>query len=911
MATTELFGRHAEQRALSDAIDQVSEQGAAIVVRGEAGIGKSTLLRATADHARRAGHHVLRITGMEAEARLPFAGLHQLLRPLLDAAQRLPALQRRALWSAFGLEDAPSPEPFLIALATLNLLTEVSARRPMAILLDDIQWLDRPSHEALAFVARRVSSDPIVMVAVIRDGHTGPLVAAGLRELHLGGLDDHASHEVLNVTAADLSAADRMRILQQANGNPLALVELPAGWRSVRNPVIESVPSYVPLSARLEKAFGGRIMELPSLTRDALLIASVDYENVVSEILAATSVLAGRPVTVGILDAAEAAGLIRFDEVNLSFRHPLVRSGVLQTESVRRRLDANAALAEVLADQPHRRTWHRAQAIVGPDDEVADELEATHVMSTRRGSVAAAISALERSAQLTSDSATRGRRLLLAAEYAFGLGRADMVDRLLTLAGANSLPELDRARMEWLREIFHDGVPGDATRVFELCDIAQRSARAGDNDLALNLLLGAALRCWWADTGPAARARVVVVAERLDDVEDDPRHIATLGLAEPVLRSVRVTELLSRVAVDTVTDPAAMRLLGMAAMAIGSPVVSVDFLDRAEAKLREQGRLGFLSHVLNMGQVSRVELGDWEKAESAAAEGGQLAHETGQLIWTTGTLAYRAVTAALRGDNETAQRLADDAEKTAGGRRLNCVLSVVQRARGTGWLAAGQYSRAYDSLRRLFDAGDPCHHSTASFHGVMDLAEAALRADCRDEARLVITKLEELTSTTPSATLRVQLSYAKAVLAQDDQAEALFIAALSQDLTRWPWPHARIQLAYGRWLRRYRRVAESRIPLRSALMTFDLIGAQSWAEQARAELRAAGERTSAKEPSALSLLSTQELQIARLAAEGMSNREIGTRLFLSPRTIGSHLYRIFPKLAITSRAQLADRLEAV
>jgi ATP/maltotriose-dependent transcriptional regulator MalT len=193
----------------------------------------------------------------------------------------------------------------------------------------------------------------------------------------------------------------------------------------------------------------------------------------------------------------------------------------------------------------------------------------------------------------------------------------------------------------------------------------------------------------------------------------------------------------------------------------------------------------------------------------------------------------------------------------------------------------------------------------------MDLAEAAVRADCRDEARFVITKLEELTSTTPSATLRVQLSYAKAVLAQDDQAEALFIAALSQDLTRWPWPHARIQLAYGRWLRRYRRVAESRIPLRSALMTFDLIGAQSWAEQARAELRAAGERTSAKEPSALSLLSTQELQIARLAAEGMSNREIGTRLFLSPRTIGSHLYRIFPKLAITSRAQLADRLEAV
>jgi DNA-binding CsgD family transcriptional regulator len=910
MRTAELFGRHTELSGLSDAIDRASEQGAAIVVRGEAGIGKSALLGAAADYARRAGHHVLRATGTEAGVRLPFAGLHQLLGSLLDDAERLPALQHRALASAFGAEGAPSPAPFHIALAALNLLTEVSARRPALVLVDDIQWLDRPSHEVLAFLARRIGSDPIVMIAAMREGHTGPFAAVGLPELELGGLDDHASRELLEATAADLREADRMRILRQADGNPLALVELPAAWRSARDPVVEPVLSFVPLSARLEEAFGGRIMELPAPTRDALLIAAVDHGGVVPEILAATSLLSGRPVTVGVLDAAAGAGLIRFDEVSLSFRHPLVRSGVLQTESVRRRLAANAALAEALADQPYRRTWHRAQAIVGPDDEVADELDAHHVMSIRRGSVAAAISALERSAQLTTDSARRGRRLLLAAEHAFGLGRADLVDRLLTLADDNALPELDRARREWLREIFHDGVPGDAARVFELCDIAQRSGQAGDDDLALNLLLGAALRCWWADTGPVARARVVAVTEGLDDAEDDPRYIATLGLAETVLRSARVAELLSRVAVDTVTDPAAMRLLGMAAMAIGSPVVSLDFLDRAEVRLREQGRLGLLSHVLNMGQVNRIELGDWEQAEVAAVEGARLADETGQLIWNTWTLAYRALTAALHGDNETAQRLADEAEGTARERRLNCVLSVVQRARGTGWLTVGQYGRAYESLRRLFDIADACHHSTASFHGVMDLAEASVRAGRRDDARSVVAGLEELASSSSSTTLRVQLSYAKAILAQDDQAEALFTTALSQDLIRWPWPAARLQLEYGRWLRRHRRGAESRIPLRSALTTFDQIGARSWADQARAELRAAGERTSAKGPSALGLLSPQELHIARLAAEGLSNREIGDRLYLSPRTIGSHLYRIFPKLAITSRSQLANRLEA-
>jgi len=909
MATSELFGRHKELRVLSDAIDRVSEHGAAIVVRGEAGIGKSALLGAATDHARGAGHRVLRATGTEAEARLPFAGLHQLLGPFLDDADKLPALQRRALASAFGAEDAPPPEPFLIALAALNLLTEVSARRPTTVLVDDIQWLDRPSHEVLAFLALRIGSDPIVVIAAIREGHTGPFAVVDLPELRLGGLDERAARELLEVTAADLSADDRTRIMRQAGGNPLALVELPATWRSAREPIVEPVLVFVPLSARLEEAFGGRIEELPAPTRDALLIAAVDHEGVVPEILAASSSLSGRSVPVGVLDAAAAAGLIRYDEVSLSFRHPLVRSAVLQTESVRRRLAANAALAEVLADQPYRRTWHRAAAIVGPDDEVADELDAHHVTSMRRGSVAAAISALERSAQLTTDSARRGRRLLLAAEHAFGLGRADLVDRLLALADGNALSELDRARRELLREIFHDGVPGDAARVFELCDIARRSARAGDDDLALNLLLGAALRCWWADTGPTARAHVVAVAEGLDGVEGDPRYIATLALAETVQRSARVTQLLAKVAVDSVTDPDALRLLGMAAMAIGSPVASLDFLDRAEARLREHGRLGLLSHVLNMGQVNRIELGDWEQAELAAAEGGQLAHETGQLIWNIGTLAYRAVTAALCGDNETAQRLADEAEETADERRLNCVLSVVQRARGTGWLTAGEYGRAYESLRRLFDPGDPCHHSTASFHGVMDLAEASVHAGRRDDARSVIAGLEELTSCSSSTTLRVQLSYAKAILAEDDQAEALFTAALSQDLNRWPWPAARLQLAYGRWLRRQRRGAESRIPLRSALTTFDQIGARSWADQARAELRAAGERTAANGPSAPGLLSPQELQIARLAAEGLSNREIGDRLHLSPRTIGSYLYRIFPKLAITSRSQLADRLE--
>jgi DNA-binding CsgD family transcriptional regulator len=911
MTAAELFGRRAELEALSDVLARAPEQGEAIVVVGGAGIGKSSLLRATAAHARSRGFEVLQVTGMEVEAQLPFAALHQLLRPVLGHADGLPAVQRRALLSAFGVEEGPPPDAFLIALAVLNLLAEAATRRPVAVLVDDVQWLDRPSHEGLAFVARRVGSDPIVIVGGIRTGHIGPMTAMGLPELNLDGLDDSAARQLLDVTAVGLSTADRIRILRQADGNPLALVELPSALRSASTQAVESVPAHLPLNARLEKAFVGRLTELPPLTRDVLLIASVDYENTLPEILAAASVMSGRPVTVDALDAAAGAGLIRLDETSVAFRHPLVRSGILQTEPVQRRLAANAALAEVLTDQPYRRTWHRAQAVVGPDDEVADELEENHVISVRRGSVTAAISALERSAQLTGDSSVRGRRLLLAAEYAFELGRADLVDRLLGVAARNALSALDRARMEWLREIFDDGVPGDAARVLELCDIAQRSAQAGDNDLALNLLLGAALRCWWADTGPAARARVVAVTEGLDGVGHDPRLIAALAVAEPVLRSSRVAEMLSHATVGTVTAPASLRLLGMAAHAIGSPVVSLEFLDRAETKLREQGRLGLLSHVLTMGLVSRLELGEWDRAVSAAEEGSHLARETGQLIWDTGTLSLRAITAALRGDNEQAQQLAGQAEETAGGRRLNNLLACVQLARGIGWLSAGQPARAYEELRRLFDPRDSCYHATERFHGVMFLAEAAVRAERCEDAAAVVAGLVEEATVTPSTTLHVQLSYARAVLAEDDQAEALYTTALAQDLIRWPWTKARIELAYGMWLRRQRRVAESRVPLRSALTTFDLIGARTWGDQARAELRAAGERTASREQSAGIVLSPQELQIARLAADGLSNREIGERLYLSPRTVASHLYRIFPKLDITARAQLAARLNAV
>ncbi|HXT91097.1 MAG TPA: AAA family ATPase [Trebonia sp.] len=907
-----MLGRDKELAALSVLIDKVSENGTATAVLGEAGIGKTSLLRAVADYGEAAGLLVLRTEGVEAEAQLPFACLHQLLWPVLDGAARLSEPQRQALAAAFGDGAAGRPEPFMIALATLNLLAEAAARRPVLIVADDVQWLDSPTHDVLTFIARRITSDPIVLVGTVRKGYQLAFTSAGLAAVDLGGLDDEAARAVLATQGEGLSYAATERILREAAGNPLALVELPLAVRATAEAGLDLAPHVLPLTARLERAFAARVADLPQPARDAVLAAAVNDSDDLPEILAGASALAGQDVDIDALEAAASAGLISFDRLRVRFRHPLVRSGILQAETVSRSHAAHAALSQVV-EASYRRTWHRAQSVSGQDDTIADDLEDLHNVALRRGSATEAIWALERSAQLTTDSARRGRRLLLAAEHAFGLGRADLVDQLLGKAARTSLSRLDRARMEWLREIFNDGVPGDAGRVLELCGIAVESAAAGELDLALNLLLGAALRCWWADTGPAARARVADVVDSLAGVADDPRYVAALAVAEPMLRGEQVLRILDDVVIENVSDPAALWLLGMAAHAVGDPVHAVDFLGRAEIRLRQQGRLGLLSQVLVMQTIDHLELGDWDRALASIEEGRRLAQETGQPIWDTGSLSVQCLVLGLRGRAEETLTMAAKAERAAGGRRLGDVLACVQVARGYALINLGAYDQAYEELRRAFDPDDPAFHATDRFHGIMFLAEAALHAGRTDEARTVIARLAADAALTPSPTLHRHLSYAQVVLAPDDEAEELFDAALRADLVRWPWLRARIELAYGSWLRRQRRAAQARQPLRSALTTFDIIGAARWAEQTRTELRAAGERTGAQAPAqqredahaALSALSAQELQIARMVAEGMSNREIGERLYLSPRTIGSHLYRIFPKLDVTSRTQLA------
>jgi DNA-binding CsgD family transcriptional regulator/tetratricopeptide (TPR) repeat protein len=900
----QIVGREHELEVLAAAVDAAAAAGTAIAVSGEAGIGKSVLIEAAARRGQERGYLVLRATGVEAESQLPFAGLHELMCPVVGAADALAPPQRRALLSAFGVEDDGSPEPFLIGLAALNVLTSAAARQPVAVIVDDVQWLDQPSQDAVAFLARRIHDDPVIIVGGVRAGYATPFLPASGQVLDVGPLGGESSRALLRACAPDLDAAGREEILEYARGNPLALAELPGTWRGdPAGPGL--VPgSPMPLSARLEQAFAGRLGELDSPARDALLIAAADSEPALAEILAAASELAGVPVPVDALDAAEAAGLLTRDEVRIQFRHPLVRSAILGCESARRRQQAHGALAAVLGAQPYRRTWHRAQAVIGPDDEVADELERNHDISVRRGSVSGAIAALERSAQLSSSPAVRVRRLLLAAQYAFSLGRPDTVARLLAEAMRNQLTELDQARVEVLREAFHDGIPGDGGRVMEMCGLAGRAVHAGQQDVALDLLLAASLRCWWADTGPEARQMVAAVTGQITGMPADPRYIAALAVAEPVACSQAVDKLLSQASPDT-DDAEALILLGMAAHAIGDPVRSLRFLDRAEARVRQRGQLGRLSHVLNMGLVHRLELGDFQRVRIDLEEARRLAVGTRQPIWHTGALALDAMAHGLRGDNARAQQLAAEAEQLAAGRGLSPPLACVQLARGYGHLSAGNYAAAYQALRRLFDPADPSYHLTERFHGISFLSDAAIPAAQGNDARRIVSDLEVVATSSASMTLRHQLAYARAVLAEEEEAGDLYLAALGSDLQSWPWLRGRLQLAYGRWLRRRQQVAEAREFLRSAHATLSGIGATVWADQAEAELRAAGEQTARPSAPSWATLTAQELQIVRMAGDGFSNKQIGQRLYLSPRTVSGHLYRAFPKLGITSRGQIA------
>ena len=904
-AETPLVGRLEERDLLTSLLDDVGTRGHALVLHGEPGIGKSRLLAEAERTARERSMAVLRTTGVQSEAHLPFAGLHQLLRPVRDRASELRDVQRAALDAAFGLTHEVAPEPFRIAMAALDLVSDAATDAPLLLVVEDAHWLDRPTADVLAFVARRIESDPILLLAAIRDGYPSVLCEAGLPEHKLAGLDDTTAAALLDAAVRELPSAARSRVLREAAGNPLALLELPAALG--RNEDEQSLPGGLPLTERLERAFADRVRDLPDATQLLLLVAALSDEDVVDEILEVSTAVAGAGVDLDAAGPAVEAGIVDAGLQTLRFRHPLIRSAVAQNAGLATRRRVHEALADVLHDQPDRRAWHRAALLSGEHQDVALELEEAGTRARRRGAVPVAVTAMRRAAEL-GEPASRSRRLLAAAGLAVELGRRDVVTPLLAEVSRLDVGPLERARITWVEETAVTR-PLDAVRFNSLVAAAEQAGASGDHDLHVDLLWLVASRAWWVDPGPEVRRALIDASHRLGDAHaEDPRVFAVHAYADPLGHAAGVLRRLESAAGDERIDTDAASFFGPAALVVGAFDLGSDFLAAAVDGLRTQGRLGHLPRLLTLYAGMAARIGDWDVALTAADEAGRLAEEFAEPQWAAAADTAISLVAAMRGDDQKAELMAARAEGVAEPVGANITMAFAQFGKVLAALATGHHGEAYASADRLFEPGDSAYHPVISSWLIGDLAEAARHVDRLDAARARVAQVEARVGDRPGTWIALELRHARALVADPAEAGDRFDEALSSDLARWPFQRARLQLAYGQWLRRQRRVAESRGVLRAARDTFDALGCAPWGEQARRELRASGERSRRRMPEARDQLTAQELQIAQLAAGGLSNREIGQRLFLSHRTVSTHLYRVFPKLGITSRAGLTAAL---
>lgn len=906
--TQTLVGRERELTFVLELLDAVVDRGGTLAICGDPGVGKTALLEAAAEHAAARGMGVLATTGVPAESHMAFAGLYGLVGGLLDGVDRLPGQQRDALLAAFGLLEAGAPDPFLIALAVLDLLSDAAEATPLLLLVEDAHWLDDATWSVLAFVGRRIEHEQIALLAAFREGLTGRLDASSLPVIRLAPLLDPDDGVLLDRLAPGLPVAARRRILDQASGNPLALRELARAVES-HGTDDRSVLDPLPMTDRLERAFADRLGPLPEPTRVLLLVAALDEGGSLGAQLEAATSLTGQAVTVDALVPAEQATLVEVGEHSLRFRHPLIRAGIAGAAPHAARLAAHAALGAAYADDPDRAVWHRAAGQMGPDDGLATELEAAAARAARRGAPAIAAASLERAARLAGRSDRRGSTLVRAAGMHLELGDPERAFAALRQAAAADLPPADRAWRSFLLESCDERSWAGPERVASFAAMADETAQAVDPQRGLAALQAAALRCWWGNPSSATRTRVLESARRLPVAPDEPALLAVLAFANPVECAADVIRLIAERPIEPDDPPEGLHLVGTAATAVWAFDRAGPYLDAAVEGLRRQGRLTLLAQALVSQAWAAVHLANPTRAAAAAEEAARLADETGQQRWSLGARLVSATVAAERGDHERAEAIAREAEAVLVPQGTQPMLALVQFARGRGAVAHHRYDEGHAQLSRILDPSDAAYHPFVGAWGLADMAEAAAGSGRPDDAERALSALAQLAARTGSSFLTASLTYATAVTASGAGAGPHYDRALASDLlTGWPCFRSRLLLAYGRWLRRQRRAAESRVPLRAARDSFDALGLYGLSESARKELRASGETSMRREPDARDALTAQELQIAELAARGLSNREIGRTLYISHRTVGSHLYRIFPKLGITSRAQLAFAL---
>ena len=903
-----LYGRDPERSRIGELLEDArASRSGVLVFSGEPGVGKSALLEDARGQAE--GMRVLGGAGVESEAQLPFAALQQIVRPILAHVESLPRPQAAALRGSLGLAAGGSEDRFLVSLAVLSLLAEAAEDRPLLCLVDDAQWLDDASADALVFVARRLEAEGIVMLFAAREGDVRRFEAPGLPALQLSGLDPTAAGTLIDRSAGvELSSELRDRLVAETGGNPLALLELSTALSEAQLSGDEAVLAPIPVSARVEHAFLARVHRLPEETQTLLLVASADDSGEVTTVLRAAEQLGAEAET---LDEAEQAGLVHVRGTRLELRHPLVRSAVYQAAPLSRRQAVHGALARVLDGEvdADRRAWHRAAASVEPDPSVGEELEAAAERARQRSGFAAASLAYERAAALTTDEEHRARRLTAAAETAWLAGRVERALMLLEAARGLVTEPIQRADIDRFLGLIEmtRGVPADA------CHLLLRAATEvapSDGDRALQLLNIAGLAAAYAGDREAAVA-IAHLARNLDLAETPfVRMLAQLliGLGAHAAGDFAEAASMLRVALelaealddDAAREPVALLFAGRAALYLGDDEATFRTHREAAARARASGALSIVTQILPRLAITELWAGRWASASANAREGVQLAREIGQHDLVAQQLVLLALIAALRGSEDECRSLAAESRELASARRLGIVLELADWSLALLELGLG---RPEEALRRCRELST----TLVVFWGGLDRIEAAIRAGEPDTARAWLDVFELWADTSAAVWGRAVVLHCRALLSDDeDEANRLFTEALDAhaDAAR-PFERARCELAYGEFLRRLRRRVEAREHLRSALDTFETLGATLWAERARVELRASGQTARKRDPSTRNTLTTQELQIARFVAEGHTNREVATQLFLSPRTIDFHLRNVYRKLGITSRTALA------
>jgi DNA-binding CsgD family transcriptional regulator len=904
-----LLGRTGERQAFERLLTSIrSGQSAVLVVRGEAGVGKTTLLHYCARQA--SGIRVTRIAGVEAEMELPFAALHQLCTPMLARLDKLPEPQRNALRTAFGLAPGQPADRFLVGLAVLGLLSAVAEERPLLCLVEDAHWLDAASSQVLGFVGRRLVADSVGIVFAVREPFTTRFFD-GLPELPLGGLDHEAAQALLGrAVPGRLDIRIRDRIIAETRGNPLALLELPQHMSAAELAGGFELPTAPDLSSRIQDQYVQRVKALPEATRRLILLAAADPVGDATLVWRAAHRL---KIGNDALAPAQGAELLEIG-AEVRFRHPLVRSAVYEAASPPERQRAHEALAEVSDPEldADRRAWHRALAAPGLDEEVAAALEHSAGRAQTRGGLASAAAFLERAAALTVDPTQRARRALAAAQAQHGAGAPEAAQALLASAQAGPLAPLQLAEAEVLRaEIaFTTNRGSDAP---PLLLTAAKRLESLDVTLARETLLDALTAAQFAGQLAPGVVRQVAEAARAAPWPPSPRapdhlldglavmitegHAAAAPLLQRALREFRTGD---------ISANGGFRWLWLAeeaAQELWDHDTWLEFAVRQLQLVRDGGALAVLPLAFSAVIVAQIYAGELAAAASLIDEVKIATEATGSRLAPYGAL----ILAAWRGrENDLVPLVETTLEE------------VVPRGEGIGvstchWVTAllrnglGQYEEALAAAQQVIEPRrtlDWPRNVT-----LPELVEAAVRSGHPKRARVALDQLAELTG--PSGTdwgLGLE-ARCRAMLSGSDTAEPLYQEAIERlGRTRVRGEHARARLVYGEWLRREGRRVDARAQLRTAYDGFAGMGMDAFAERAKHELLATGETVRKRRAETREDLTPQEWQIASLARDGLSNPEIGERLFLSPRTVEWHLKKVFTKLGIRSRIGLHDAL---